>query len=112
MQVPSTPENSICSYISLADRVPASHPLRTLRSLVDVVLGTMSEDFDAVYSRVGRPYALLERLLKKLPLQILSSLRSERLQLESIDYNLLYRWPGGLGVVVSVWDHITCGRDR
>ena len=85
MRGASSPQNSMFSYISLEDRVPASHPLRKLRSLVDVVLGTMSEDFDAVYSRVGRPSVPPERLLKALLLQILFSLRSERLLVESID---------------------------
>ena len=91
MRGASTPENSMYYHISLADRVPASHQLSKLRSLVDMVLGTMSEDFDAVYFRVGRPSVPLDRLLNKLLLRILISLRSEPLLVEGIDYNLLYR---------------------
>lgn len=112
MRGASSPQDSMFSYISLEDRVPASHPLRKLRSLVDVVLGTMSEDFDAVYSRVGRPSVPPERLLKALLLQILFSLRSERLLVESIDYNLLYRWFVGLGIDDPVWDHSTFSQNR
>jgi transposase len=112
MRGASSPQDSMFSYISLEDRVPASHPLRKLRSLVDVVLGTMSEDFDAVYSRVGRPSVPPERLLQALLLQILFSLRSERLLVESIDYNLLYLWFVGLGIDDPVWDHSTFSQNR
>ncbi len=80
MQGPSTPENSMCSYISLAGQVPASHPL-----------GTMSEDIDAVYSCASLPSVPLDRLLKKLLLRILISLWPEPLLVEGIDYDLLYR---------------------
>ncbi len=83
--------------ISLEDRVPQRHPLRKLRALVDALLATMSADFDAVYSKVGRPSVPPERLLKALLLQILFSVRSERLLVEAIDYNLLYRWFVGQG---------------
>ncbi len=73
------------SYISLEDRVPAEHLLRTLRSVVDALLATMSAEFEAVYATCGRPSAPPEMLLKALLLQILFSIRSERLLVEVIN---------------------------
>ncbi len=98
--------------ISLEDRVSQRHPLRKLRALVDALLATMSADFDAVYSKVGRPSVPPERLLKALLLQILFSVRSERLLVEAIDYNLLYRWFVGLNLEERVWDHSTFSANR
>lgn len=98
--------------ISLEDRVPQRHPLRKLRALVDALLATMSADFDAVYSKVGRPSVPPEMLLKALLLQILFSVRSERLLVEAIDYNLLYRWFAGLNLEERVWDHSTFSANR
>lgn len=98
--------------ISLEERVPQRHPLRKLRALVDALLATMSADFDAVYSKVGRPSVPPERLLKALLLQILFSVRSERLLVEAIDYNLLYRWFVGLNLEDRVWDHSTFSANR
>lgn len=100
------------SYVSLEDRVPATHPLRKLRGLVDILLTTMSTDFDAIYSRTGRPSVPPERLLKALLLQILFSIRSERLLVESIDYNLLFRWFVGMSIDEPVWDHSTFSQNR
>ncbi len=79
------------SYISLEERVPVKHPLRKLRSVVDALLATMSTEFEVVYATGGRPSVPPEMLLKALLLQILLSIRSERLLVEAIDYNLLYR---------------------
>ena len=98
--------------ISLEERVPKRHPLRKLRALVDALLATMSADFDAVYSKVGRPSVPPEMLLKALLLQILFSVRSERLLVEAIDYNLLYRWFVGLNLEERVWDHSTFSANR
>lgn len=98
--------------ISLEDRVPQRHPLRKLRALVDALLATMSADFDAVYSKMGRPSVPPEMLLKALLLQILFSVRSERLLVEAIDYNLLYRWFVGLNLEDRVWDHSTFSANR
>ena len=100
------------SYISLEERVPKQHPLRKLRSMVDALLATMSTDFEAVYSKVGRPSVPPEMLLKALLLQILFTVRSERLLVESIDYNLLYRWFVGLNLEDRVWDHSTFSANR
>lgn len=81
------------SYVSLEARIPGNHPLRKLRLLVDTLLATMDRELEWVYARTGRPSVPPERLLKAMLLQILFTIRSERLLLaESIDYNLLYRW--------------------
>ncbi len=100
------------SYISLEDRVPAKHPLRKLRAVVDGLLASMTAEFEAVYSRNGRPSVPPEMLLKALLLQILFSIRSERLLVEAIDYNLLYRWFVGLNLEDKVWDHSTFSANR
>jgi transposase len=100
------------SYISLEERVPAKHPLRKLRVLVDALLASMSAEFEAVYARRGRPSVPPEMLLKALLLQILFSIRSERLLVEAIDYNLLYRWFVGLNIEDKVWDHSTFSANR
>ena len=80
------------SYISLEERVPQAHPLRKLRAVVDALLATMNNEFEAVYARRRRPSVPPEMLLKALLLQILFSIRNERQLLEAINYNLLYRW--------------------
>ena len=100
------------SYISLEERVPAAHPLRKLRAVVDALLVTMSSEFEAVYARRGRPSVPPEMLLKALLLQILFSLRSERQLVEAVNYNLLYRWFVGLNIEDKVWDHSTFSANR
>ena len=105
-------QGAMFSYISLEDRVSAQHPLRKLRALVDALLASMSAEFEAVYARKGRPSVPPEMLLKALLLQILFSIRSERLLVEAIDYNLLYRWFVGLNIEDKVWDHSTFSANR
>ena len=105
-------QGAMFSYISLEERVPKQHPLRKLRSMVDALLATICTDFEAVYSKVGRPSVPPEMLLKALLLQILFSVRSERLLVEAIDYNLLYRWFVGLNLEDRVWDHSTFSANR
>ena len=92
------------SYVSLEDRVPKSHPLRKFRVLVDGILTSMSADFDAVYSNTGRPSIPPERLLRALLLQVLFSVRSERMLVEQMEYNLLFRWFVGFGIDERVFD--------
>jgi transposase len=99
------------SYISLEERVPASHPLRKLRGVVDALLATMDREFEAVYARRGRP-SVPPEMLQALLLQILFSIRSERQLVEAIDYNLLYRWFVGLNIDDKVWDHSTFSANR
>lgn len=92
------------SYVSLEDRVPKSHPLRKLRVLVDGILASMGKEFDAVYSNNGRPSIPPERLLRALLLQVLFSVRSERMLVEQMEYNLLFRWFVGFGIDERVFD--------
>jgi transposase len=100
------------SYIPLEQRVPADHPLRALRGLVDTVLADLSPQFSRLYARVGRPSIAPERLLRALLLQILYSVRSERLLMEQLDYNLLFRWFVGLKADDRVWDATVFTKNR
>ena len=79
------------SFVSLEQRVPENHPLRPIRAMVDQALTELSESFEALYSRVGRPSIPPEKLLRALLLQVLYTVRSERLLMEQLDYNLLFR---------------------
>lgn len=103
---------ALFSYISLEDRVPKSHPLRKLRVLVDGVLAAMSPEFDAIYSNKGRPSIAPERLLRALLLQVLYSVRSERMLVEQMEYNLLFRWFVGLGIDERVFDATVFSHNR
>jgi len=102
------------SYVALEDRVPKSHPLRAIRRLVDPVLAQLSPRFDAMYSTTGRPSIPPEQLLRALLLQVLYTVRSERMLMEQLDYNLLFRWFVGLSLDDRVWDPtvFTKNRDR
>jgi transposase len=100
------------SYIALEDRIPASHPLRAVRQLVDVVLAEMSPEFDALYSEGGRRSIPPERLLRALLLQVFYSIRSERVLIEQLDYNLLFRWFVGLAIDDRVWNHAVFSKNR
>ncbi|MDR7526923.1 MAG: transposase, partial [Armatimonadota bacterium] len=95
---------SMFSYLSPEERVPPDHPLRPLRMMVDAVLGELSPDFDRLYARTGRPSVPPEQLLRALLLQILYTIRSERLLMEQLAYNLLFRWFVGLNLDDPVWD--------
>ena len=102
------------SYIDLEQRVPAEHPLRAIRPMVDQALADLWLHFEGLYARRGRPSIPPEQLLRALLLQALYSLRSERQLMEQIDFNLLYRWFVGLGMEEAVWDPtvFTKNRDR
>ena len=80
------------SYISAEKRVPKDHPLRAIRTMVDVIFKEMSARFERLYSKTGRPSIAPEKLLRTLLLQVLYTVRSERLLMEQLDYNLLFRW--------------------
>jgi transposase len=95
--------DSMFSYVSAEQRVPQDHPLRAIRALVDEVLRDMSREFDRLYATVGRPSVPPERLLRAQLLQIFYSLRSERLLMEQLDYNLLFRWFVGLEMDEPIW---------
>jgi transposase len=100
------------SYVSLEKRVPPDHPLRAIRKLVDEILAGMSKQFDALYSEVGRPSIPPQRLLRALLLQVFYTIRSERLLMEELDYNLLYRWFVGLEIDDRVWDVTVYTKNR
>jgi transposase len=85
------------SYVHLEARVPAAHPLRPIRAIVEDALIELSGEFAALYSHLGRPSIAPERLLRALLLQAFYSVRSERLLLEQLDYNLLFRWFARVG---------------
>jgi transposase len=89
-------QNHIFSYLSPEARVRKDHPLRAIRAMVDEVLTQLSRRFDEMYARVGRPSIAPEKLLRAQLLQMLYSIRSERLLMEEMDYNLLFRWFVGL----------------
>jgi len=107
-------QHELFSYGSLEERVPASHPLRPIRSMVDEALRTMSARFDEIYPEDGRKSIPPERLLRALLLQMLYSVRSERMLMEQMEYNLLFRWFVGLSANEPVWHPtvFTKNRDR
>jgi transposase len=114
MRGPDEKQDDMFSYVSPDKRVPADHPLRKIRPLVDQVLKEMSPQFGKLYSEVGRPSIAPERLLRALLLQIFYSVRSERLLMEQLDYNLLFRWFVGMNMDEEVWvpTVFTKNRDR
>ena len=91
-----SPQGAMFFSVSLEERVPQNHPLRKLRLLIDAVLGSMDAELAAVYPPIGRPSIPPEQLLKAPLPQILFTIRSECLLVESLDFNLLYRWFVGL----------------
>jgi transposase len=100
------------SYLSPEQRVPADHPLRVIREMSDEVLAGMSRQFDRMYAQTGRPSIAPEKLLRTLLLQVLYTVRSERLLMEQLDYNLLFRWFVGLNMDDAVWDASTFSKNR
>ncbi len=105
-------EEAMFSYISPEKRVPSEHPLRPIRGMVDMVLKEMSPRFARLYAKVGRPSIPPERLMRALLLQIFYSVRSERLLMEQLDYNLLFRWFVGMEMDERVWDHAVFSKNR
>lgn len=103
---------SLFSYVDLEARVPAKHPLRLIKAIVDDVLGSLDGDFERLYEGTGRQSIAPERLLRASLLQAFYSVRSERQLMEQIDYNLLFRWFVGLGIDDPVWDHSTFSKNR
>src|SRR5499426_3745550 len=102
------------SYVSAEERVPQDHPLRAIRTFVDEILREMTREFDALYAQHGRPSIPPERLLRAQLLQVFYSIRSERLLMEQLDYNILFRWFVGLAMDEPIWDPtvFTKNRDR
>src|SRR5437764_3299201 len=98
MRGTDTQQSGMFSYLSPEERVPEKHPLRAIRRMTDEVLKGLWAKFNELYSRTGRPSIAPEKLLRALLLQILYSVRSERLLMEQLQYNLLFRWFVGLGM--------------
>lgn len=107
-------QSAMFSYVSTEQRVPKDHPLRPIRVFCDIALRALSREFDRMYSDMGRPSIAPEKLLRALLLQILYTVRSERMLMEQLDYNLLFRWFVGLTMDDEVWDPtvFTKNRDR
>ena len=104
--------DAMFSYVSAEQRVPADHPLRAIRALVDDVRRDMTREFDGLYARVGRPSIPPERLLRAQLLQIFYSIRSERLLMEQLDYNLLFRWFVGMDMDEPIWAPTVFSKNR
>lgn len=100
------------SYVSLESRIPADHPLRAIRAVVDEALRKLSPAFSRLYAREGRPSIPPERLLRALLLQAFYTVRSERQLMEQLDYNLLFRWFVGLSTDDPVWDATVFCKNR
>jgi len=100
------------SYITPEARVRPDHPLRPIRRMTDAALARLSARFDRMYSTTGRPSIPPEKLLRALLLQMLYSIRSERLLVEELDYNILYRWFVGLSLDDPIWDATTFTKNR
>src|SRR6202163_3419329 len=105
-------QDAMFSYLSAEQRVPAEHPLRPLRAMMDDILREMSPRFAKLYADTGRPSIPPERLLRALLLQILYTVRSERLLLEQLNYNLLFRWFVGMDMDEVVWNHAVFSKNR
>jgi transposase len=103
---------SLFSYIDLEKRIRPDHPLRTIRSLVDDALASLDRAFTDLYAALGRPSIPPGRLLRAMLLQAFYSIRSERLLMERLDYDLLFRWFVGLGIDDPVWDPSTFSKNR
>jgi transposase len=100
------------SYLSPEERVSPDHPLRAIREMVDQALARLSPRFEGLYSTTGRPSIPPEKLLRALLLQVLYTVRSERMLMEQLDYNLLFRWFVGLDLDDPVWDPTVFSKNR
>ena len=105
-------QSAMFSYLTLAQRIPADHPARQIRVLVDRALALMDGEFSKLYSETGRPSIAPERLLRATLLMILYSIRSERQLVEQMNYNLLFRWFVGLEMDDEVWDATSFTKNR
>jgi len=107
-----TQQSAMFSYLSPDERVPANHPLRPIRAMTDVALNGLSKQFDDLYAENGRPSIAPEKLLRALLLQVLYTIRSERLLMEQLAYNLLFRWFIGLNMDEAVWAPTVFSKNR
>jgi transposase len=107
-----TQQSAMFSYVSAEERVPAKHPLRPIRLMADLALEALSATFDQIYVAFGRPSIAPEKLLRALLLQVLYTIRSERMLMEQLEYNLLFRWFVGLNVDDPVWVPTVFSKNR
>lgn len=105
-------QESLFTVAKLADFVPASHPLRSIRALADEALGRMSGLFSTLYADTGRASIAPEKLMRAQLLQLFYSIRSERMLMEQLHYNLLFRWFVGVAIDEPVWDHSVFSKNR
>lgn len=98
--------------VSTEELVPLDHPLRTIRVMVNAALGELSPAFSKIYSRIGRPSIAPEKQLRAILLQMLYSVRSERMLMEQMQYNMLFRWFVGLSIDEPVWDVTVFTKNR
>jgi transposase len=112
MRGPDERSDFLFSYLSPEQRVPADHPLRPIRRIVDAALARLTTAFEALYTDFGRPSIPPEQLLRALLLQVFYTVRSERLLMEQLEYNMLFRWFVGLGLDEPVWNHSTFSKNR
>ena len=102
----------VFSYVSPEQRVPLEHPLRPLRAMTEEALQRLKPGFNSLYAKIGRPSIAPEKLLRALLLQALYSVRSERLLMEQLHYNLLFRWFVGLNMDDNIWDVTVFTKNR
>ena len=112
MRGKDTQQSAMFSYVSPEERVAADHPLRPIRRMVDAALKGLSRSFQRMYADWGRPSVAPEKLLRALLLQVLYSIRSERMLMEQLEYNLLFRWFVGLNMDESVWVATVFSKNR
>lgn len=105
-------QSAMFSYMSAEERVPMNHPLRGIRQMMGQALQRLSPQLEGLYSRLGRPSIAPEKLLRALLLQVLYSIRSERMLMEQLQYNLLFRWFVGLNLDDPVWDATVFSKNR
>jgi transposase len=103
---------SMFAFVDIEARIREDHPIRTIRRIVNDTLATLDADFAAMYAEIGRPSIAPERLLRGSLLQMFFTIRSERLLMERIDYDLMFRWFVGLGIDDAVWNHSTYSKNR
>src|SRR5580693_6429536 len=107
-----TRTGKLFSYVDLEARVRRDHPLRAIRSIVNEALLALEREFAGLYSPIGRPSIPPEKLLRAMLLQAFYSIRSERLLMERLEYDLLFRWFVGIGVDDAAWDHSVFSKNR
>jgi transposase len=105
-------QDTLFSTVIPEEWVPADHPLRPIREMVNPALKELDADFNALYSDMGRDSIAPEKLLRAQLLMAFYTIRSERQLMEQIDYNLLFRWFIGFSMDNKVWNHSVFTKNR